>query len=86
MAIFFAHQDIPSDVEESGVYMKVENVQTIEDAAYKQRILDNFDKAMAGSGGFEPKFIIIVTWKNMTFANRRPDRALKVCLSEILIT
>ncbi|UXI15282.1 Extracellular domains-containing protein [Sarcoptes scabiei] len=78
MAIFFAHQDIPSSIPEAGIYLRIEIVDQIEHKEYKQMILENFDKAMAGSSGFVPKFIIIITWKNMTFANRRPDRPLKV--------
>lgn len=78
MAIFFAHQDIPSGIDESGVYLRIETVPSIEDDNYREMILENFDKAMAGSGGFVPKFVIIITWKNMTFANRRQDRPLKV--------
>lgn len=78
IGIFFAHQDIPPEVNDSGVYMRVETVEKLQDPEYKEMILENFDKAMAGSGGFVPRFIIIVTWKNMTFPNRRLDKPLKV--------
>lgn len=81
MAIFFAHQDIPPSIDGSGVYFRIEIVERIQDERYRDRILDNFDKAMAGSGGFTPKFLLIITWKNMTFANRRPDHSLKVNLT-----
>lgn len=80
MAIFFAHQDIPASVDGSGVYFRIEIVERIQNEQYRNRILDNFDKAMAGSGGFIPKFLLIITWKNMTFANRRSDHPLKVNL------
>nr|XP_046915265.1 protein mesh-like isoform X1 [Dermatophagoides farinae] len=85
MAIFFAHQDIPSSISESGVYLRIELVDQISNPDYKQMILDNFKEAMAGSGGFTPKFIIIVTWKNMTFANRRYDRPLKTNTYQMVI-
>ncbi|KAJ6218930.1 hypothetical protein RDWZM_004742 [Blomia tropicalis] len=85
MAIFFAHQDIPSEIKESGVYFRIENVGTLQNEEYKNRILEDFDQAMAGSGGFVPKFVIIVTWKNMTFANKRPDKPLKTNTYQMVI-
>ncbi|KAH9406628.1 hypothetical protein TYRP_013610, partial [Tyrophagus putrescentiae] len=85
MAIFFAHQDIPSEIRESGVYFRIENVATLENEEYKTRILEDFDQAMAGSGGFVPKFVLIITWKNMTFANRRPDKPLKTNTYQMVI-
>lgn len=85
MAIFFAHQDIPSEIRESGVYFRIENVATLENEEYKTRILEDFDQAMAGSGGFVPKFVLIITWKNMTFANRRQDKPLKTNTYQMVI-
>jgi len=77
IAIFFAHQDIPSSASESGVYFRMVNMQTDPDEPLKERILSDFDSSMACTVGFEPKFALIITWKNMTFPNRRSYDSLK---------
>ena len=78
IAIWFSHQDIPQDVEGSGVYYRLIEVGTESDEDLRQRIMSDFDTAMSGSAGFVPTFVIVITWKNMTFANKRPERQLKV--------
>ena len=78
IAIWFAHQDIPSEVEDSGVYYRLIEMGTETDEDLKNMILWDFDTAMSGSAGFVPTFVMIITWKNMTFANKRSDRPLKV--------
>jgi hypothetical protein len=80
IAIWFAHQDIPQEVEGSGVYYRLIEMGTETDEELKNMILWDFDTAMSGSAGFVPTFVMIITWKNMTFANKRPDRPLKVCI------
>ena len=77
IAIFFAHQDIPSSIDESGVYFRLINMQTDKDEELKERIMSDFDSSMACTVGFEPKFVMIITWKNMTFPNRRNYDTLK---------
>lgn len=77
IAIFFAHQDIPSSVPESGVYFRLVNLQSESDEALKERILSDFDSSMACTVGFEPKFAMIISWVNMTFPNRRYHDSLK---------
>lgn len=71
ISIFFAHQDIPSSVEGAGVYLQLVNLRNEKDLLLKQRILNDFESSMACAVGFEPRFAVIVTWKNMTFPNRR---------------
>ena len=78
MAIFFAHQDIPSEVDGSGVYFRIVEVDKEEDQQLKDRIISDFSTAMAASIGWEPKYTLIITWKNMTYANRRREKDLKV--------
>jgi hypothetical protein len=78
MAIFFAHQDIPAEVEGSGVYFRVVEVEKEQNEEFKNKIIDDFSSSMANSINFVPKYALIVTWKNMTFANRRRERDLKV--------
>ena len=77
IAIFFAHQDIPSSIPESGVYFQLVNLQTEHDEKLKERIYTDFDSSMACTVGFEPKFAMIITWKNMSFPNRRAYGAIK---------
>lgn len=78
MAIFFAHQDIPSQIEDAGVYFRLVNVATERDVWLRERILKDFDGSMACTVGFEPRFALIITWKNMTFPNRRDREGIKV--------
>ncbi|CAG2116675.1 unnamed protein product, partial [Medioppia subpectinata] len=85
IAAFFAHQDIPSDVEGSGVYFRLIEVDKEVNLTLKQRLLDDFSTAMAASIGWEPKFAFIVTWKNMTFANRRRERDLKTNTYQMIL-
>lgn len=77
IAIFFAHQDIPSTIPESGVYFRMINVQTLKDEMLRERIINDFDSSMACTVGFEPRFVMIITWKNMTFPNNRYHEKLK---------
>lgn len=77
IAIFFAHQDIPSSVPESGVYFRLVNIQTEQDETLRERLLSDFDSSMACTVGFEPKFAMIISWVNMTFPNRRYHDSLK---------
>lgn len=85
IAIFFAHQDIPASIPESGVYFRLINLQTEHDEALKERILSDFDSSMACTVGFEPKFAMIITWVNMTFPNRRNHDDLKTNTYQMLL-
>lgn len=78
IGIWFSQQEIPSEVKDAGVYFKMIELSSEKDNTLKHRIKSDFLTAMAGSVSFEPKFIIIITWKNMTFGNRREERPLKV--------
>ncbi|XP_054161232.1 protein mesh-like [Oppia nitens] len=77
IAAFFAHQDIPSEVEGSGVYYRLIEMDKETNQSIKQRLQSDFGQAMAASVGWQPKFVFIITWKNMTFPNRRRERELK---------
>lgn len=80
IAIWFSHQDIP-EIDGAGLYFKMIDMSQEPNKGLVERIRRDFDGALAGSVGWSPKFAIIITWKNMTFANRRPDKPLKVlCL------
>jgi len=78
IAIWFSHQDIPQEVDGSGVYYRLIEVGTESDENLYDMIVSDFDTAMSGSLGFVPTFVMVITWKNMTFANKRPERPLKV--------
>ncbi|RWS17902.1 mesh-like CUB and sushi domain-containing protein, partial [Dinothrombium tinctorium] len=73
IAPFFALQDIPSskEVPESGVYFKMINIEQERNITLRDRIILDFREGMIGASEFTPKFAFIVTWRNMTFANRR---------------
>lgn len=83
LAPFFAMQDISPDVPNSGVYFRIVNMADTRgfyDDEYKtlrDRIMLDFSQGMIGATDFEPKWAMIVTWTNMTMANRRSENALK---------
>ena len=83
MAPFFAMQDISSEVPGAGVYFKIVNLADTlgyHDPNYgmlRDRILLDFREGMIGASDFVPKFAMIITWRNMTIANRRHERPLK---------
>ena len=80
IAIFFAIQDIlPEKIsKESGVYMRMVILETEKNETLRQRLLNDFDSSMACTVGYVPRFALIITWKNMTYANKKEDRPLKV--------
>lgn len=77
IAAFFAHQDIPSDVEDAGVYFRLIELDS-EDEEFRNKLVSDFQSGMVTSMNFDPSFAMIITWNNMTFANKRPDKELKV--------
>lgn len=83
LAPFFAMQDISSETPNAGVYFRIVNLadtQGFYDQAYgilRDRILLDFREGMIGASDFVPKWAMIITWRNMTIANRRTERPLK---------
>lgn len=78
IAPFFALQDIPSDIPNAGVYLRIVDMNKETNETLRNRIYADFQEGMIGASNFKPKFAIIITWKNMTFANKAPDFPLKV--------
>jgi len=79
LAIWFAHQDIPSESEVpgAGVYFRLINMAN-EEEVFREKIKNDFANGMTGSNHFNPSFVMIITWKNMTFPNRKTYKKLKV--------
>ncbi len=73
IAPWFALQDIPTEVPNAGVYLKIVNLESEWNITLRER--------MIGAADFKPKFAIIVTWRNMTMVNRRPEMPLVVGIS-----
>ncbi|KAF7495260.1 Protein mesh [Sarcoptes scabiei] len=77
IAPFFAHQDIPTDVINAGIYLRIIDISKELNYTLKERIYADFREGMIGASNFVPKFAIIITWKNMTYTNKSPDFDLK---------
>lgn len=77
IAPWFALQDIASKVPEAGVYMKIVNIGSEKNVTLRDRIILDFREGMIGASDFMPKYALIITWRNMTMVNRRPERPLK---------
>lgn len=83
IAPWFAMQDIPIEVPNAGVYLRLVNLKTEKNQTLKQRIQIDFRESMIGSTNFNAKFALIITWRNMTMVNRRPERPLVVSVVSI---
>lgn len=83
LAPFFAMQDIAPETPGAGVYFRIVNMADTlgyYDPDYntlRDRISLDFREGMIGASDFMPKWAMIVTWRNMTIANRRTERPLK---------
>lgn len=83
MAPFFAMQDISSETPGAGVYFRIINLADTmryfdpDWGMLRDRILLDFREGMIGASDFVPKWAMVVTWRNMTIANRRTERPLK---------
>lgn len=83
LAPFFAMQDISPETPGAGVYFHIVNLADTmgyydpEYGMLRDRILLDFREGMIGASDFVPKWAMIVTWRNMTIANRRTERPLK---------
>ena len=78
IAPWFALQDIPTEVPHAGVYLKIVHLETEQNTTLRERLILDFKEGMIGAADFVPKFAIIVTWRNMTMVNRRPEKPLVV--------
>ena len=79
IAPWFALQDIPTEVPHAGVYFRIVNIESEYNQTLKDRLILDFREGMIGAADFTPKFVLIVTWRNMTMVNRRPEKPLVVC-------
>ena len=80
IAPWFAYQDIPTEVPNAGVYLRVINLESEPNITLRDQIYADFREGMIGTSNFRPKFALIITWRNMTMVNRRPERPLVVSL------
>ena len=80
IALLFAKQNIPTEVADAGVYLRLINLEQEKNITLRDRIYADFSEGMIGASDFKPKFAIVVTWRNMTMVNRRPEEPLVVCI------
>lgn len=78
IAAWFAQQEIPTKVPEAGVYFKQVNLANEKNQTLKDQLILDFREGMIGAADFQPRFALIITWRNMTFVNKRPETAMKV--------
>ena len=67
IAPWFAEQKIPNDIPEAGVYFKMVNLANEKNQTLKDRLILDFREGMIGAADFQPRFALIITWRNMTF-------------------
>lgn len=85
IAPFFAVQDIPQNVPGAGIYFKVIDLSKETNYTIRERIYADFRDGMIGSSDFRPKFAIVVTWRNITFANKAPEFELKTNTYQVVL-
>jgi hypothetical protein len=71
-------------VPNAGVYLKIVNLESEWNITLRERIYADFREGMIGAADFRPKFALIITWRNMTMVNRRPEMPLVVEISFVL--
>lgn len=74
---WFSLQDIPNDIPHAGVYFKIVNIGSEMNVTLRDRLVLDFREGMIGAANFIPKYAMIITWRNLTMVNRRPERELK---------
>lgn len=77
IAPWFSYQDIPNTIEGAGVYCQLVNMGQEKNESLKLRLELDFKDSMIGSGDFIPTYALIVTWRNVTHANRMPGSKLR---------
>ncbi len=65
----------------AGVYLKIVNLESESNITLRERIYADFREGMIGAADFRPKFALIITWRNMTMVNKRPQMPLVVEIS-----
>lgn len=91
IAPFFAMQEIAPETPGAGVYFRTVNLADplgYYDQGYglmRDRILLDFREGMIGASDFVPKYAMLITWRNMTIANRRTERPLKTNTYQAII-
>lgn len=85
IAPFFAIQDIPQIVPGAGIYLRVIELAKEKNETLREGIYADFRDGMIGAADFRPKFAIIITWKNMTYANKAPDFELKTNTYQVVL-
>ena len=48
------------------------------DQTLKDRLVLDFREGMIGASDFQLRFALIITWRNMTIVNKRPETAMAV--------
>ncbi len=66
---------------DAGVYLKIVNLESGWNITLRDRIYADFREGMIGAANFKPKFALIITWRNMTMVNRKPEMPLVVGIS-----
>lgn len=79
IAPWFSQQEIPTQnkVPEAGVYFKMVNLATEKNQTLKDQLTLDFREGMIGASDFVPRFALIITWRNMTFVNKRPETQMR---------
>lgn len=85
LAPFFAIQDIPQNVPGAGIYLRVIELAKENNETLRNGIYADFREGMIGAADFHPKFAVIITWKNMTYANKAPDFDLKTNTYQVVL-
>ena len=55
----------------AGMYMEMIHLDSTNNITLRDRIILDFREGMIGADDFTPMHAIIITWRNMTFANRQ---------------
>lgn len=79
IAPWFSQQEIPSNskIPGAGVYFQLVNLANEKNQTLKDQLILDFRDGMIGAADFQPRFALIITWRNMTFVNKRPETAMK---------
>ncbi|GFS95561.1 protein mesh [Nephila pilipes] len=85
IAPWLSQQEIPNSIEGAGIYSQLVDLTREKNESLKERIRMDFKDAMVGSADFEPRYAVIVTWKNVTHANRMPGSRLKTNTYQVVI-
>lgn len=85
IAPWFSKQDLLSNVKESGVYMKIVNIEKEPDDMLRERLILDFREGMIGASDFKPTYVVIITWMNVTFSDRDINSELKTNTYQLVL-